>query len=309
MMMDTASPTRGPEALDWGAIPRPRAVMSALRDLLELTKPRITMMVVFTAGIGVWAAPISAGAARTAILLLGTALLVASANVFNSWIERDADGRMLRTRARPLPAGRVDPWTAFALAIGLGVFAVPLLAVGVSPLVALLGTIAHVLYVLVYTPLKRVTPWALEIGAIPGAIPPLMGWTAANGSLSPGGWALFGILFFWQLPHFLAIALYLEEDYRRGGFRVLSVVRGQAVARRRLLIHALGLAAVGLGPWLLGMAGAAYAFTACALGAIAVGMALRGVVHRMGAAWARRVMLWTLVHQVALVFALLLDAR
>lgn len=308
-MMDTTAPTRGSEAVAWSAIPRPGVVASGLRDLVDLAKPRITTMVVFTAGIGLWAAPGSAGAARTAVLLLGTALLVASANVFNSWIERDADARMIRTRTRPLPAGRVDPWTAFALGIGLGVFAIPLLALGVSPLVALLGAIAHAIYVLVYTPLKRVTPWALEIGAIPGAIPPLMGWAAATGSLSPGGWSLFAILFFWQLPHFLAIALYLEEDYRRGGFRVLSVVRGQTVARRRLLFHSVGLAAAGLAPWALGMVGVTYAVTASVLGAVCIAVAANGVARRKGAAWARRVMVWTLVHQVALVLALVLDVR
>lgn len=309
ILIETTAPARGAEALTLDAVPRPRALVSGLRDLVDLAKPRITLMVVFTAAIGLFAAPGSAGAARSVILLAGTALLVASANVFNSWIEREADARMIRTRSRPLPAGRVDPWSAFGLAIGLGVFAVPLLAVGISPKVALLGAIAHAVYVLVYTPLKRVTPWALEIGAIPGAIPPLMGWVAATGTLSPGGWSLFGILFFWQLPHFLAIALYLEEDYRRGGFRVLSVVRGQSVARRRLLLHSIGLAAAGIAPWFVGMTGIAYAATAAVLGTTGIVLAARGVWKRSGAAWARRIMLWTLVHQVALVLALVLDAR
>lgn len=291
------------------ALARGAGEAASLADLVDLAKPRITSMVVFTTGIGLWAAPGPVSSARAVLTLLGTAMLVASANVFNSWIEREADGRMVRTRARPLPAGRVDPWTAFALAIALGIFAVPILAIGVSPLVALLGTAAHALYVLVYTPLKRVTPWALEIGAVPGAIPPLMGWAAATGNLSAPGWALFGILFFWQLPHFLSIALYLEEDYRRAGFRVLSVARGQDVARRRLVAHTAGLLLAGAVPFALGMTGPAYVAVAAVLGLTFVAIACRGAIARLGAAWARRAMLWSLVHLVVLVLALVLDAR
>ena len=195
---------------------------TTLRDLLDLAKPRITTMVVFTTAMGLWLAPGSIGAARTALLLFGTALLVGSANILNCWYERETDGLMIRTRNRPLPAGRLEPGTALALGIACGVFAIPLLALAINPLTAVLGAIAHSTYVLVYTPLKKVSPWALELGAIPGAIPPLMGWTAATGTLSLPGWFLFGILFFWQIPHFLAIAIYLEDDYRRGGLKVLS---------------------------------------------------------------------------------------
>jgi protoheme IX farnesyltransferase len=180
--------------------------ISTLRDLLDLAKPRITSMVVFTTAMGLWLAPGTIGAARTALLLCGTALLVGSANTLNCWYERETDGLMIRTRNRPLPAGRLDPWTALAFGAVCGVFAIPILAIAINPLTALLGAIAHATYVLVYTPLKKLSPWALEIGAIPGAIPPLMGWTAATGTLSLPGWFLVGILFFWQIPHFLAIA-------------------------------------------------------------------------------------------------------
>ena len=192
-------------------------------------------MVVFTTAMGLWLAPGSIGAARTVLLLFGTALLVGSANTLNCWYERETDGLMNRTRNRPLPAGRLDPSVALALGIVGAAFAIPILSFAINPLTALLGAIAHATYVLVYTPLKKVSPWALEVGAIPGAIPPLMGWTAATGTLSLPGWFLFGILFFWQIPHFLAIAIYLEADYRRGGFKVFSVERGPgdrgAVAR------------------------------------------------------------------------------
>lgn len=283
--------------------------VGALGDAVDLAKPRITGMVVFTTAMGLWAAPTSIGAARTGILLVATAMLVASANIFNSWYERDTDALMTRTRHRPIPAGRVDPWTAFAIATMCGVFAVPLLAIAINPLTALLGALAHAIYVLVYTPLKRVTPWALEVGAIPGAIPPLMGWAAATGRLDPPGWVLFGILFFWQLPHFIAIAIYLKEDYARGGLRVLPVAVGEAAARRRLLVYTGALAATSLAAIPFGMAGVAYGAAAALLGAAFLLLAARGVVAAAGGAWARRTMLFSLVYLVALVTALVLDAR
>lgn len=290
------------------AVARPSPV-AAVRDLVELAKPRITAMVVLTAGVGLEMAPVAAGPLRAGALVVGTTLLVASANIFNSWIERDIDARMVRTRHRPLPSGRVDPWTAFALALGLGAFAIPILAIAVNPLTALLGAVAHALYVLVYTPLKRVTPRALEIGAVPGAIPPLMGWTAATGSLAAPGWVLFGILFFWQLPHFVAIAVYLEDDYRRGGLRVLPAVRGLASARLHLLVSTALLVAVSVAAWSLGMAGWGYLAVAVALGAGFVAAAVRGVARAGAGAWARRTMLYSLVYLVVLVGALVLDAR
>lgn len=283
--------------------------VAVLKDAIELAKPRITGMVVFTTAMGLWAAPASLSPARTAALLIGTTMLVASANIFNSWMERDVDGLMIRTKERPLPVGRFDPWSALALAVFLGVFSVPILAVAVNPLTALLGAIAHATYVLVYTPLKRVTPWALEIGAIPGAVPPLMGWAAAMNGLEAGGWLLFGILFFWQLPHFLAIAIYLREDYARGGLRVISVARGEATARRRLLVWTVALVAWSFVALPLGMAGLPYAVVAALAGCGFLWIAIEGVARAVGGAWARRAMLYSLVYLVALIAALVLDAR
>jgi len=278
--------------------------LALLRDTLELTKPRITTMVVFTTAMGLWLAPGSIGGARTTLLLLGQALLVGSANIFNSWYERDVDGLMLRTRNRPLPAGRLDPWAAFALGVGCGVFAIPILALAVNPLTALLGAIAHATYVLVYTPLKRISPWALEVGAIPGAIPPLMGWTAATGALALPGWFLFGILFFWQIPHFLAIAIYLEEDYRRGGFKVLSVVRGAQASARWLSWYTVVLVAVSLLAQPLGLAGVSYTVAAGVLGGGFLVVARQGFRGRVEGAWARRAMLYSIAWLTALMLAL-----
>ena len=285
------------------------SVRAFVRDAATLAKPRITTMVVFTTAMGLFLAPGSIGVARTVLLLVGQALLVGSANIFNSWAEREPDGKMIRTRQRPLPAGRLDPWIAFALGIGCGVFAIPILALAINPLTAALGAIAHATYVLVYTPLKRLSPWALEVGAIPGAIPPLMGWTAATGTLATPGWFLFGILFFWQIPHFLAIAIYLEDDYRRGGFKVVTVERGAGLAARRLAWYTLVLVAISLLAQPLGLAGIAYTVSAAVLGAGFVVVARPGFAGRATGAWARRAMLYSIVWLTALMVALVAFAR
>jgi protoheme IX farnesyltransferase len=282
---------------------------STLRDLLDLAKPRITSMVVFTTAMGLWLAPGSIGAGRTALLLIGTALLVGSANMLNCWYERETDGLMLRTRNRPLPAGRLEPWTALALGLGCGATAIPILALSINPLTALLGAIAHATYVLVYTPLKKLSPWALEVGAIPGAIPPLMGWTAATGALSLPGWFLFGILFFWQIPHFLAIAIYLEDDYRRGGLKVFSVERGPVTAARWLAFYTVALVAVSLLAQPLRLAGLAYTAAALVLGAGFLAFAKRGVTGPIEGAWARRTMLYSIAWLAALMLSLVAFAR
>lgn len=282
---------------------------TTLRDLVDLAKPRITTMVVFTTAMGLWLAPGSIGSVRTALLLFGTALLVGSANTLNCWYERETDGLMIRTRNRPLPSGRLEPLTALALGIACGVFAIPVLAIAINPLTAVLGAIAHATYVLVYTPLKKISPWALELGAIPGAIPPLMGWTAATGTLSLPGWFLFGILFFWQIPHFLAIAIYLEDDYRRGGLKVLSVTRGPVVAARWLAFYTVAIVGVSLLAQPLQLAGFAYTSAAAVLGLGFLEFARRGVMGRVEGAWARRTMLYSIVWLTALMLALVAFAR
>ena len=176
-----------------------------------------------------------------------------------------------------------------------------------NPLTALLGLIALASYALVYTPLKRVTPWAVIVGAVPGAIPPLMGWTAATGSLGAPGWFLFGILFLWQLPHFMAIALYLKEDYRRGGIRALPVVRGDAAARRHLFAFTLALVALScLASW-IGLAGRFYTVTAALLGGIFIVWAWSGLRSSVSGAWARRIFAYTLIYLPVLIAVLVLD--
>jgi heme o synthase len=288
---------------------RPRGAVTSLRDVLELAKPRITLLVVVTAGVGLLLAPGSLGAGASAIFLAATALLVASANTLNCWMERESDGRMARTRGRALPSGRLSPRVALAAGLAEVAIALPLLVAAANPLTALLGAIAHATYVLAYTPLKRVSPVSLVVGAVPGALPPLMGWAAVSGGLGPSGWELSGILFFWQIPHFIAIALYLEEDYRRGGLRVLSVERGGASARLHLLVATALLVAVSILAVPLGLAGPLYLSVATILGAAFVALAWSGVRRAAGARWARRTFLYSLVYLTGLFAALVLDAK
>jgi len=283
------------------ALPAP---IMRLRDLIELGKPRLSMLVIFTAGVGVWLAPVgSLGWGNTLGFLLATSALVAAGNTLNCWIEVELDAQMNRTRTRPLPAGRLEP--RVALVSGLSVAT---LALTTNTLTTSLGLGAVVSYVLVYTPLKRITPWAVWVGAVPGALPPLMGWTAATGELAAPGLALFGILFFWQLPHFVAISLYLKEDFRRAGFRVLPLVKGDRISRRYLFAYTVLLVAFTLSLEPLGLAGTLYTIVAAVLGAVFLALALPGLRASATRAWATRIFSYTLIYLPILITVLVLDA-
>lgn len=284
-------------------------ILPVLRDVVALAKPRITALVLFTTAIGAWMAPGSLPAGRLVPFLLATAALVASANTLNCWLERQSDALMHRTRDRPLPAGRMAPAVALGIGVAEGIAALAVLVATTNGVTALCGAIALGTYVLVYTPLKRKTPWAVVVGAVPGAIPPLMGWTAVTGTASAPGWLLFGILFFWQLPHFIAISLYLEEDYRRGGMRVLSVALGEAAARRHLFAYTVLLVLWSLVALPLGLAGPGYLATALLLGAGFVALSAGGLRARVETAWARRTFAYSLIYLPLLIAVLLLDAR
>ena len=242
---------------------------SRLRDLYELTKPRMNFLVLCTTAVGFYMAPRSGPAAHWLVLLhalLGTAMTAASAAVINQLVERDHDALMPRTRDRPLPAGRILPAEALAMGIVLGVVGVAYLALLVNPLTALLGAITLLSYVFVYTPLKRTTSLNTVIGAIPGAIPPVMGWTAAANALGPEAAALFAILFLWQMPHFLAIAILYKRDYAAGGFKMLPVVDTPdlRMTSRMIVLYGLALIPASLIPSLVRMSGPVY-FTAAVL--------------------------------------------
>jgi protoheme IX farnesyltransferase len=280
------------------------------RELFLLSKPRLSGLVLLTTGGGMWLAPGRIHPARALLTVLCTAAVVGAANALNSYIERDSDALMHRTRDRPLPSGRLDPTLALAFGLGVPVFALPVLALVAGPLTAALALLALVSYVAVYTPLKRRSSLALFVGAVPGAIPPLMGWTAVTGHADLGGIAVFLLLLAWQLPHFIAISLYLKEDYARGGMKVFALVHGDKVARTwiagtslLLLPASLLPVALGLAGWLYGgiAAAASVAFTGYAL----TGLRLEGEANR----WARRIFLATLLYLVALMVALFLGAN
>jgi protoheme IX farnesyltransferase len=241
-----------------------------LADIGELTKFRIGFLVLVTTAVAwFWTA---SGPFDPAILLatmFGTALCAAGANTLNQLLERDVDALMERTRNRPLPTGRWSPIEAFAFGAGLTLIGVALLAYAVNTLTALLGLFSVLSYVLVYTPSKLRTPHSTLIGAVPGALPVVMGVTAATGAIDVRAIVLFSILALWQLPHFYAIAWLYREDYARGGFPMLPVIDtdGRKTAAASLLALA-ALIPVTLSPTLLGFAGWTYFVAAAVLGAL-----------------------------------------
>ena len=285
---------------------RPLA-LGRLRDLAALGKPRLSLLVVFTAASGVWLAPARPDFLRTALFLVATSALVAAANSLNCWLEREIDSRMRRTMARPLPAGRLEPRTALVFGSTLSVLSLAAIASTTNVLTTALGVLALFSYVLVYTPLKRFTPWAVVVGALPGALPPLMGWTAAAGQISIPGAFLFGILFLWQLPHFIAISIYLRDDFERGGIRVLPLVHGERAAQWCVFAGAIALAAYSLAAEPLGIAGRVYSIVALSLAlpwvAVAIPVGGAGGDH-----WARRVFAASLLYLPLLVAFLVFDA-
>jgi protoheme IX farnesyltransferase len=282
---------------------------TSVRDRVELAKPRITAMVVFTALVGfVSAAADPVPGAVLAAALLGTGLVATGAAVLNQVLERDTDALMDRTRHRPLPTGRVSVSEAVVFGVtvtlaGLGV----LLARG-GALCATVALVTWASYLFVYTPLKRRTPLATLVGAVPGALPPVIGWTARSGSLDQGAFILFAILFLWQVPHFLAIAWMYRDDYAKGGFPMLPVLdREGTFTARQAVVHSLALLLVSLLPTAAGFAGAPYLAGAFLLGVALTLFALRLLSLRTLAA-ARALFLASVLYLPAL-SSLLLAAR
>ena len=289
---------------------QPRTPLAVARDVVALAKPRLAALVLCTTAGGLWLAPGHRDGLSSSVLLVGTSLVVAAANALNNFLERDVDALMRRTRDRPLPAGRLDPSVALAMGLLLPSVALPALALFTNGLTASLAALALFTYVVVYTPLKQKSSLALLVGAVPGAIPPLMGWTAVTGRLDAGGLALFALLFCWQLPHFLAISMYLKEDYARGGLRVFALVHGDRAARNWAAATSLVLIPVSLTLLPLGLAGPVYGLAAALLGGALAGYGLTGLWQR-GAAhrWARNFFLLTLVYLTLLFASLLVSGR
>ncbi len=290
-------------------LPATVSLPGTLRDLVSLTKPRITFLVITTSAGGLWLAPGVPDFARSLVAVLAIAAVVMSANALNCWMERDSDRAMTRTMNRPLPAGRLDPKVALVFGLSLGALSVPVLALLVNPLTGLLGAIALVMYVWMYTPLKQKTWTALLVGAVPGAMPPLMGWTAATGRLELPGLALFAVLFVWQIPHFIAIAVFRQAEYERAGIRVLPSVVGVRAAKVHMILWCALLLPVSLSLGPLGVAGTLYLVSAALLGAGFLAACLAGLRETgTDTRWARRAFGASLVYLTLLFGVLIADA-
>jgi protoheme IX farnesyltransferase len=281
-----------------------RPVTAQVADIVALTKPRLSGLVVATAGVGVAVAPGHFPLTQGALFVFATTLLVGAANMLNSYMERHVDAHMVRTADRPLAAGRLDPRIALWLGIAGGVLMVPLLALVANVLTALLGAIAYLTYVLVYTPLKQRSSWALPVGAIPGALPPAMGITAVSGRLDAVAAVLFAILFVWQLPHFVSISLYLKDDYARGGLKVFALVHGERRSAIVIAVTAAALLPASLAASSVGLGRLVYAIVAVALGVAFFGLTAMGPFVENVQRWSRWVFRASLVYLVLLLAAL-----
>ena len=290
------------------AATRPAAMMLTVRDLIALTKPRITLMVLVTAAGGMWLAPGSLDLLSMTVMLVTTGMVVGASNALNCYLERDSDRLMARTANRPLPDGRLEPVWALLLGVSMGMFSVPVLWVAVNPMTGFLGLIALLSYVAIYTPMKQWTPAALFVGAVPGALPPLMGWTAVTGTIDAPGLVLFGVLFFWQIPHFIAISIFRQEEYERAGLKVLPSVRGLQSAKVQASIYCFALWAVSMLLVPCGLAGPIYLTTAVIAGALFFRESLRGFGAPDTKVWAKKLFVASLIYLTVLFAALIIDA-
>ena len=250
---------------------------AAIADYVALTKPRLNFLVVATSAAGYYlgaAGTVDGGAMAEAVA--GTALVAGGAAVLNQLYERDTDALMRRTRMRPLPAGRVVPADAGLFGAALSFGGLALLAARTNWLAAGLALTTLLVYLAVYTPMKRRTPAATLVGAVPGGLPVLIGWTASHGGVAIGGVALFAIVFLWQIPHFMAIAWLYRDDYGKAGFPMLPVIDPDGVrAGRHAVAYAAALVPVALVPTITGLAGTIYFVAAVLLGAGLLALAIR----------------------------------
>ncbi|MFO0838299.1 MAG: heme o synthase [Phycisphaerae bacterium] len=303
--MSSAPTTVDPSAPEFALAAR---APSRIALYLELAKARLSTLVLLTTAIGFWlavAGPIDW--ARFAWTLLGTAACAFGVNALNQVIETDRDARMIRTARRPLPSGQLGRGEAIAFGLALTAAGPLLLLFLVNPLTAILGVACEFIYVQLYTPLKVRTPLNTLVGAVCGAIPPMMGWSGATGGLSLPAWILGGILFVWQIPHFLALAWLYREDYERGGFRMLPACDPTGRRTRQyVLVYTATLVPLTLMLWQTGVVGKTYAFGAIVLGVAFIAMAAR-LIHKMTAAHARQAFIASVVYLPLLLALMAID--
>jgi len=295
-----------PQTAVVAALARERRRVAA--DLVALTKPRVVLMVLVTTVVGYYVGLTGApDYARLVHLLIGTMLAAGGTLALNQHWEREVDAKMDRTRARPLPDGRLSPLEALVFAAAVTAVGLGYLGAFVGGLALLVTAATTVLYLFAYTPLKLRTPLCTIVGAVPGALPPVTGWVASREGLGLGAWVLFGILFLWQLPHTLAIARLYRDDYARAGVRLLPVVDADGTStERQIVTGCLALLAVSLLPTLIGLAGPVYFVGAFVLGAAFVALGIRQAVSPSAAA-ARRVLYASLLYLPVLLALLAFD--
>lgn len=298
--------TPPPSGVVVAALARDRRRVMA--DLVALTKPRVVVMVLVTTVVGYYVGLEGvADYARLLHLVLGTLLAAGGTLALNQYLEREVDARMDRTRARPLPDGRLQPLEALLFGVAITSVGLVYLTVLVNVLAGLVTAATVGLYLFAYTPLKLRTALCTLVGAVPGALPPVTGWVAARGELGVGAWVLFGILFLWQLPHTLAIARLYRDDYARAGVRLLPVVDAEGTStERHIVTGSLALLVVSLLPTLIGLAGPTYFAGAFFLGAGLVVLGARQAIMPSCAA-ARRVLFASLLYLPALLALLAFD--
>jgi heme o synthase len=272
--------------------------------LWQLTKPRVSRMVFLTSWLGAALAPGELHWAPLFFTVLGTWLIVASANTLNMYLEYDVDALMERTRMRPLPQGLLSRPVALAFGCILGALGLAVLGACVNTLTLLLGAFALITYVLVYTPLKAKSSVALYVGAVPGAMPPVLGYCGISGYLDAAAWALFGVLLVWQIPHFLAITVFRRDEYARAGLKVLPVTSGMPTTLLTIKLTSVLLLLTTFTPWLAGLGGALYLATAVLGGLMFCTWAIAG--QRLGGAnqtieqWAKRLFFASMPYLVLL---------
>jgi protoheme IX farnesyltransferase len=279
-----------------------------VNDYIELTKPRITWLILMSTAIGYYFGHHGSWSFWPIFhAIVGTGLIASGTAALNQWYEREADVKMRRTQGRPIPSGRVTPVRAFWFGMALEVVGSVELWLGLNALTSLLGIATILLYLCAYTPLKQKTWWSTTVGAIPGAIPPLIGYAAASGTLRADAWVLFAILFIWQFPHFYAIAWMYREDYSRAGIRMLPVVEPDGVSTsRQILLYSVLLVPISLLPHWLGMSGSIYLVGALAMGLMFLYSGIRVSVDRTKAR-ARRVLLASVIYLPVLYGLMVLD--
>lgn len=309
-MRDPIGQRQDTAALALGPVPAVAGGIRNIHEYLELTKPRITLLIVISTAVGFCFGVGSHLSLFTLVnALLGTGLMAAGSATLNQWYERDIDARMNRTRKRPIPAGTVPPESALSFGVALSILGLCDLWAFTNIEAAALGFLTSFGYLFLYTPLKRKGPICTTIGAIPGAMPPLIGFAAASGRLSIEAWILFGILFLWQFPHFHAIAWMYREDYRRGDIKMLAVVQpdGRALSRQ-VIVTLLLLVPVTLTPPLVHMAGTVYFVAALLLG---LGFLYFGLEMYKERSYhkARRLLLASVLYMPLLFIFLVFDGR